>query len=497
MAAEHIRSVNSAAFSPDGQRIVTASTDATVRIWDVKNLYNISEISLLKGHSRQQSVRHAEFSPDGLSIVSASSDKTLRIWDAATNAKPRITQAHGTKAVQSIEVSRDGRKFVTVADDGTAKVWTFGPTGVPSPAAELPSNTGGGVAQATFGRMNDNVVVSTKSGDVLIWDPGTNIFPWSSVLASAGDGNAGQPASEAANIVVTEGTKEKEPEIWNVQTREHRSLKGPPTGEKRGVELSSDGTLVVSVSGNVARLWNAATGEMLRPLDDTGVRSAHFSPDGESVVTTSLNRTVRVWDVSSGEEILQLRGHETDVNGARFSVDGKRIVSASSDLSVRVWDRETGAQIVRFAVKDDAMDATFSADGNSVIAALHDGTVQVFDVRWTTAHGDDLVGCVCAAKLPKAKSLTADDGLVPFLSRYVGLDACDRRGVLVLVLNFFSKTVRESPSQTRKAGSRSTIPTRACRARLSTEPLTQPALPSPPKGSGLSLVRTSCLRSAW
>jgi len=130
-----------------------------------------------------------------------------------------------------------------------------------------------------------------------------------------------------------------------------------------------------------------------------------------------------VWDVRTGEELLQLRGHETDANGARFSFDGTRIASASSDLSVRVWDRETGAQIVRFAVKDDAMDATFSRDGKSAIAALHDGTAEVFDVRWTIEHGDDLVSHVCAVKLPNTRSFTFDDSLVPLLPRYG-----DRRG---------------------------------------------------------------------
>jgi WD40 repeat protein len=69
--------VTSAAFSPDGSRIVTASFDKTVRIWDAATA---KEIAVLRGHEGR--LFSAAFSPDGSRIVTASSDKTARIWDA-------------------------------------------------------------------------------------------------------------------------------------------------------------------------------------------------------------------------------------------------------------------------------------------------------------------------------------------------------------------------------------------------------------------------------
>ena len=77
--AGHERTVVFATFSPDGSRIVTASTDNTARIW---NAATGEEIAVLQGH--EHSVMHAAFSPDGSRIVTASIDKTARIWDAAT-----------------------------------------------------------------------------------------------------------------------------------------------------------------------------------------------------------------------------------------------------------------------------------------------------------------------------------------------------------------------------------------------------------------------------
>jgi WD40 repeat protein len=69
--------VNSAAFSPNGSRIVTASVDNTARIWDAATA---KEIAVLRGHD--SFVWSAAFSPDGSRIVTASGDKTARIWDA-------------------------------------------------------------------------------------------------------------------------------------------------------------------------------------------------------------------------------------------------------------------------------------------------------------------------------------------------------------------------------------------------------------------------------
>ena len=78
----HTSNVNSANFSPDGKKIVTASWDTTVRVWDIKG----NQIAEFNGHTSY--INSAYFSPDGKEIVTASLDKTARIWDSKDDQIP-------------------------------------------------------------------------------------------------------------------------------------------------------------------------------------------------------------------------------------------------------------------------------------------------------------------------------------------------------------------------------------------------------------------------
>ena len=118
---QHVNLVNSAAFSPDGKYIVTASDDNTARVWDAKTGEPVTEP--LK---HEDSVNSAQFSPDGKYIVTASYDYTARVWDAKTG-EPVTESLRHEGPVYSAQFSPNGKYIVTASWDKTARVWEFPP----------------------------------------------------------------------------------------------------------------------------------------------------------------------------------------------------------------------------------------------------------------------------------------------------------------------------------------------------------------------------------
>jgi WD40 repeat protein len=151
----------------------------------------------------------------------------------------------------------------------------------------------------------------------------------------------------------------------------------------RSVAFSSDGTRIVSGSFDKSvRVWDASTGaEMTRLNGHTSfVNSVAFSSDGTRIVSGSEDESVRVWDASTGAEMTRLNGHTSGVISVAFSSDGTRIVSGSYDKSVRVWDASTGAEMTRLNGHNSSVrSVAFSTDGTCIVSGSYDRSVRVWD----------------------------------------------------------------------------------------------------------------------
>jgi len=234
-------------FSPDGTRVVTASSDRTAKVWDAATGQMQAD---LVGH--EDIVWDAVFSPDGTQVATASSDRTAKVWDARSG-KLLATMAGHERGLHDAAFSADGARLATTAADGTARVWDAR-TG--APIATLRGEKGDSPWRAQFTPDAQRLLVTTvtSSGGLAakLWD-----------IASA------------------------------TPTHTFRGRNGTPNG----VGLSPDGSRIVSVEGATARVWDAASGRELAVLEGHTNVVTHvlFSGDGLTIVTGSEDGTVRLW----------------------------------------------------------------------------------------------------------------------------------------------------------------------------------------------------------
>jgi WD40 repeat protein len=156
-------------------------------------------------------------------------------------------------------------------------------------------------------------------------------------------------------------------------------------GEGFAASWSPDGRHIVTASEDkTARIWNTETGDEVRALTghEDKVYSAAFSPDGRRIATASEDKTARIWDAETGKMVRVLIGHGDKVYSAAFSPDGRLIATGSGDNTARIWNAETGREMRVLAGHQQHVSCVaFSPDGRRILTASWDWTARIWDTE--------------------------------------------------------------------------------------------------------------------
>ncbi|MBO4837752.1 MAG: TIR domain-containing protein [Lachnospiraceae bacterium] len=328
----HIKRVNSVNFSPDGKRIITASNDRTAIVWDTDNS---TELKRLKEHKGP--VNYACYSPKGNMIVTASSDCSAVIWDSLTFEVHGVLEGH-TNAIVSAVFSPDGKRIVTASEDRTAKVWDA------TTYTEIGSLKGHThmLRSAFFSPDGKRIITVSKDLTVKFWD--ANSFALTYTLGKLVTMiHSAVLTPDGTRIIISVG---RSLQMWDVKSfRLVRTASGH-MNKINYAGFSPNGEYIVTLNDKTAMIWAGVRDRNIRLLGllhghRRKICSVSFSHDGKRIVTSSRDKTAKIWDAESFRLIGTLEGYEKTVISADFSLDGEYIVAASEDNTVSIWDPNT------------------------------------------------------------------------------------------------------------------------------------------------------------
>jgi WD40 repeat protein len=367
----HQLHVWSAVFSEDGATIASASSDQTVRLWDAATL---APKSILHGHSSEAWC--AAFSPDGQLLATGGKDQNVMLWLAAAAAHPQNELPHDID-FRPI-VSPDGKWLVTVnPDSGNCMLWNADNHAL---VAQILAD-----GRQITGFSRDGKSVATFDSENLrlkFWLPKGVVPEKQTALAGV---TTNKPAFVYLGMSPEQGfffaiDATGLIHVWDTDTgRLLRAIKGPAPRIRNAVLSPQGKQIALCVEReNVARLYDCATGaERLLAGHRDLVSGLAFSPDGSTLATGSIDGTIRLWKVATGETIASLPGHMQETTDVAFSPDGRTLASLGQNESLKLWHLATLREVVSENEPRAGLWLRFSPDGRKLAVEADSHTLRL------------------------------------------------------------------------------------------------------------------------
>jgi len=354
----HRFAIRSVTYDQSGDALVSASFDATARIWNSDG----SE-ALCEPIADSISLTRADFFGEGEQVITSGADMlksrhSYRLWSTPERERRRVFVETGFKRIEGLNLSRDGKKAAFSMPGEGLSVFDVQSRALMFPPLPVEDANG--------------VLFSADSERLFLIDKKSAITEWSvSGGAKIGDDfELGFRVSASA--------------------------------------VSRDGnTLALCGTDGTILSWDTRSAEIIwKGQHDGFAAHVEFSPDGRSLLTTSSDATVAVWDLASGERKVTFDKHSDKVLHATWAPDSGTIISGSYDNTARIWNSRTGEEIAPpLQLQNELTGVAYSPDGTSVATCSRDGIARL----WIAATGKPL-GQPMREKFAMRRVLFSPDG---------------------------------------------------------------------------------------
>ena len=414
----HACAATCAAFSADGQYLLSGATDGSIKLWE------ISTGRQIRSFNAQAMVKDVAFSPDQKTALAGYSNGDLIHWELATGRMHRRPKAHKA-AVKRVAFTPDGSKTISGDENLTVVVMetTTGRTIRSfSGKKEVLSN----IMPTAIAFSNDRrlVLLGNTKNQLYHVESGRNLYDlgqyspsmrWGNPivdLAFSPDDRFFVSAGRVMELIETQSgriirsfaeiprgiesvafsptgrnvavSSDLGIAIWDVDSGKRTAILTENTGNLHRVVWSPDGRFVLSTnSDGHLSLWDVTSRRQVRSF--TGklekVLAADHSPDGRFILTGTDNGNLVLWDFLKGVVTKRFKGHSQKVFCLSFTPDGHHAISGGADQKIRLWDIRDGKSIRTFAGHTaDVTCLAVSPDGRMAISGSRDQTCILWDI---------------------------------------------------------------------------------------------------------------------